>query len=232
MTESTPWHATLKALTGVELTRADAQVWENELRMIFVSPPLGQSEVINAVRSLSTYLTGNTDKYGNVSKPTLQKLIKELQWHRKKSASGIQSNGHRETLEDAVCLLMRDACPHSRFSRAMAPSRAKYRQELIDALERSGKPVARDIRTHPRFMHRPADPFIRQQHVELIERHARAGTLDEDAYLAELDRLLAGAQMETIPRPINDPYARVASFAAAGTARADEPRARFEEDGL
>ena len=228
MHDEASWHEILNAHTGAGLSANTAKVWENELRLRFTSPTLGINEVANAARRLGEHLASSTGDYRR--KPTLPDLIEQINWTRNRS--GGNSTGHRETLEDAVCLLMRDPCPHSRFSRAMAPSRAKYRQELIDALERAGKPVARDIRTHPRFMQRPADPFVRQQQVELVERHALAGTLDEDVYLAELDRLLSGARMEAIPRPENDRFARVASFAAAGTARTDEPRARFEEDGL
>ena len=228
MSDQTLWHEILNAHTGAGLTGPAAKVWAEELRRRFTAPPLGPEEVHNAARKLGEHLSNGTGDYRR--KPTLPDLIEQINWTRNRS--GGNSTGHRETLEDAVCLLMRDSCPHSRFSRAMAPSRAKYRLELIDALERSGKPVVRDIRTHPRFMQRPADLFIRQQQSELVERHALAGTLDEDAYLAELDRLLAGAQMEAISRPINDPYARVASFAAAGVVRVEASRTTFEEDGL
>lgn len=229
MTEKSSWHEILNAHTGAGLTGPQASVWENELRIRFTSPPLGPEEVNNAARRLGEHLASGTGEYRR--KPTLPDLIEQINWTRNRSGNG--ATGERETLEDAVCSIMRgDACPHFRFSRAMAPSRSKYRAELMEALARAGKPVERDIRKHPRFMQRPADPFVRDQMGDLIERHAKAGTLDEDVYLREVERMLAGARMERIAVPVNDRFARVANHAAAGVASKEVSRTCFEEDSI
>lgn len=223
-TTGTDWAHVLNDHLRADITGPMRQRWNAAMDAQFSFPPITETEKEAAALRVANHLASEGGNFRR--KVTLADMLEQIAFSRRSAGT---TNGHRETLEDAVCLLMRDPCPHSRFSRAMAPSRAKYRMELIDALERSGKPVARDIRTHPRFMQRPADPFTRQQQAELIERHALAGTLDEDAYLAELDRLLAGAQMEAIPRPENDRFARVASFAAAGTSRPEVTRSTTDE---
>lgn len=224
MPEETPWHEILNAHTGAGITGPQAKVWADELRRKFTSPPLGPEEVHNAARKLGEHRANASGDYRR--KVELSDLFEQINWTRNRSGNG--GTGERETLEDAVCSIMRDTCPHFRFSRATAPSRMKYRAELMDALQRAGKPAERDIRKHPRFMQRPADPFLRDQMGDLIERHAKAGTLDEDAYLREVERLLAGARMERIAVPVNDHFARVSSAAAAGVARPEVARAADE----
>lgn len=220
MITDTPWHEILNAHTGAGITGPQAKVWADELRRRFTSPPLGPDEVCNAARKLGEHRANSNDQYRR--KVELHDLFEQINWTRNRA--GGNGTGERETLEQAVNSIMRDACPHFRFSRAMAPSRSKYRAELMDALARAGKPVARDVRSHPRFMMRPADPFVRDQMGELIERHAQAGTLDEDCYLREVERLLSGARMERIATPDVDHYSTVARFAASGTARIESPR--------
>lgn len=225
MPEETPWHEILNAHTGAGITGPQAKVWADELRRKFTNPPLGPEEVHNAARRLGEHLANSTGDYRR--KPTLPDLIEQIKWTRNRAGSN--GTGERETLEQAVNSIAREACPHFRFSRAMAPSRSKYRAELMDALHRAGKPVERDIRKHPRFMQRPADPYVRDSMGDLIEQHAKAGTLDEDVYLREVERLLAGARMERIAVPVNDHLSRVANHAAAGIARPEAVRTHDEE---
>lgn len=225
MQDQTPWHEILNAHTGAGITGPQAKIWADELRRKFTNPPLGPEEVHNAARKLGEHLANGRSEYRR--KPTLPDLIEQITWTRNKA--GGRSSGEVETLEDAVCSIMRESCPHMRFSRAMAPSRAKYRMQLLEALERAGKPVQRDIRTHPRFMMRPADPHIRQQ-LDELRANPPGGRIDEDEYLYAVERLLAVARMEPIPRPINDPFARVAAFAAAGVARVEATRTTNQED--
>ncbi len=223
-TTGTDWAHVFNDRLRADITGPMRQRWNDAMAAQFSTPQLTEIEKESAALRVANHLASDGGSFRR--KVTLADMLEQIAFSRRTAGN---QGGMRETLEDAVCSIMRDACPHFRFSRAMAPSRSKYRAELMEALARAGKPVERDIRKHTRFMQRPADPFVRDQMGDLIERHAKAGTLDEDVYLREVERLLAGARMERIAAPDNDHYARVSSAAAAGVARPEVARAADEE---
>jgi len=228
MSEQSSWHEVLNAHCGGDLSGPKAKVWENELRMMFTNPPLGPSEVINAVRKMADKLANNPDKYGNTHKPTLQTLAEQIRWTRNRAGGG-SSQGRVETEEDACATIAAEPCPFLRWAMILAPSRKRYRENIIAALTRSRIPFEPDIRKHPRYRMRLADPYQRAA-LEQLQRETPGGELDEDPYLRKVEALHRGQPLEPVPRGENDRFERAVNPAAWKPEPARADHARVIED--
>lgn len=222
MTDQTPWHEILNAHTNAGLTGPTAKVWAEELRRKFTNPPLGPEEVHNAARRLGEHLASATGDYRR--KPTLPDLIEQINWTRNRN--GGSSQGRVESEEDACAAIANEPCPFMRWSMIMAPSRKRYRENIIAAMTRSRIPFEPDPRKHPRYRMRLADP-TRRAELEQLQRETPGHELDEDPYLRRVEALHRGQAMEPVPRGENDRFERAINPAAwrPEPARADHAAA-------